>query len=203
MDCIDTVIFDLGEVLIPWDPRKLYRKLIADEADMARFLGEVCTPQWNAQQDAGRSLAEATELLVRAFPRQEGLIRAFYDRWSEMLGEANEGAVQLLRELKGRGFRVLALTNWSAETFPRALDLYPFLAEFEGIVVSGREGMIKPDPRIYQILCDRHGVVATQALFIDDSLANVEGARAVGMHAVQFQSPEQLREVLVSGGLLS
>lgn len=203
MDCVDTIIFDLGEVLIPWDPRKLYRKLILDEADMARFLGEVCTPQWNAQQDAGRSLAEATELLVKAFPRQEGLIRAFYDRWSEMLGEAKEGSVQLLRELKGRGFRVLALTNWSAETFPRALDLYPFLAEFEGIVVSGREGMIKPDPRIYRILCDRHGVVATQALFIDDSLANVEGARAVGMHAVQFQSPEQLREVLVSGGLLS
>lgn len=200
---IDTVVFDLGDVLIPWNPRNLYRKLFSDEASMERFLGEVCTPDWNAQQDAGRTLSEGTELLVQAFPQEEERIRAFYDRWGEMLGEVIEGSAQLVLELKAKGYRVLALSNWSAQTFPRARHLYPVLDEFEGIVVSGYEGMAKPDPRIYQLLCERHGVVPERTVFIDDSLRNVEGAKAVGMHAIHFHSPEGLREALVSMGLLA
>jgi len=199
---IDTVVFDLGEVLIPWNPRSLYRKVFADEAEMERFLGEVCTHAWNVQQDGGRSIADGTALLIEQFPHQEALIRAFYDRWSEMLGEAVEGSVRLVHELKARGHRLLALTNWSAETFPRARPRYPVLDEFEGIVVSGQEGLTKPDPRIYQLLCERYRVLPAQALFIDDSLANVLGARAVGMTAIQFHSPAQTREELVEMGLL-
>ena len=202
MSGIDTVVFDLGEVLIPWNPRSLYRKVFADEAEMERFLGEVCTHAWNVQQDGGRSIADGTALLIERFPHQEALIRVFYDRWSEMLGEAVEGSVHLVHELKARGHRLLALTNWSAETFPRARPLYPVLDEFEGIVVSGQEGITKPDPRIYRLLCDRYGVVPAQALFIDDSPANVLGAEAIGMEAIQFHSPDLLRVSLVEMGLL-
>lgn len=203
MSRIDTVVFDLGDVLIPWNPRNLYRKLFQDEASMEHFLGTICTPEWNAQQDAGRSLEEGTELLVAAFPEEEARIRAFYDRWSEMLGAAIEGSVKLVLELKAQGYRVLALSNWSAETFPRARTLYPVLDEFEGIVVSGFEGMAKPDPRIYRLLCERHGVAPERTVFIDDSLRNVEGARGVGMQAIHFQSPDALRESLAAMGILT
>ncbi len=202
MSGIDTVVFDLGEVLIPWNPRSLYRKVLAEEAEMERFLGEVCTHEWNVQQDGGRPIATGTALLIERFPQREALIRLFYDRWSEMLGEAVEGSVRLVHELKAQGYRLLALTNWSAETFPRARPLYPVLDEFEGIVVSGQEGITKPDPHIYRLLCDRYRVVPAQAMFIDDSLANVLGARAVGMEAIQFHSPEQTRKELVALGLL-
>ena len=140
MNAIDTVVFDLGEVLIPWDPRRLYRRLFADEAAMERFLAQVCTPEWNGRQDAGRPLAEGTALLVAAFPEHEALIRAYYGRWEEMLGPVNEGSAALVRDLKAAGYRVLALTNWSGETFPRARRLYPVLEAFEGILVSGGGG---------------------------------------------------------------
>jgi len=198
---IDTVVFDLGEVLIPWDPRKLYRQLIPDAGEMERFLADVCTPEWNARQDAGRSLAEGTRELLVAFPRHEAWIRAFYGRWHEMLGEPVEGTVQLIRELKGKGFRVFALTNWSAETFPLALRRYPILGEFEGILVSGQEGLLKPDAAIYRLLCERYRIVPGHAVFIDDSPRNVEGARSFGMQAVPFLSPDQVRQALAALGL--
>lgn len=201
MNAIDTVIFDLGEVLIPWDPRRLYRQLIPDAVEMERFLAEVCTPAWNARQDAGRPLVEGTEELVRAFPQRQDLIRAFYERWPEMLGEVVEGSAQLVLELQAKGFRVLALTNWSAETFPLARGRYPILEAFEGILVSGREGLIKPDAAIYRLLCARFKVVAERAVFIDDSDRNVAGARAIGMHAIQFRSPGQVRDALLALGL--
>jgi 2-haloacid dehalogenase len=198
---VDTVIFDLGEVLIPWDPRTLYRKLIPDAVEMERFLAEVCSPDWNARQDRGRSLVAGTAELVAAYPQYEPWIRAFYDRWLEMLGGSIRGSEELVRELKAKGFRVLALSNWSGETFPLARPRYPVLEEFEGIVISGPEGLIKPDPDIYRLLCERYRVVPERAVFLDDSLANVEGARAIGMQAIQFHSPLQARAALAALGL--
>ena len=201
MNAIDTVVFDLGEVLIPWDPRRLYRQLFADEAAMERFLAQVCTSEWNGRQDAGRSLAEGTALLVAAFPEHEALIRAYYGRWEEMLGPVNEGSAALLRDLKAAGYRVLALTNWSGETFPRARQLYPVLEAFEGILVSGDEGLAKPDPVIFRLLCERFGVDPARAVFLDDNLSNVAGAKGIGMHAVQFQDAGQARQALQDLGI--
>jgi 2-haloacid dehalogenase len=201
LTAIDTVVFDLGEVLIPWDPRKLYRQLIPDAVEMERFLSEVCSPEWNTRQDAGRPLAEGTAQLVAAYPHYQAWIRAFYDRWPEMLGEVVAGSALLVQELKAKGFRVLALTNWSAETFPFALQRYPILSAFEGVLVSGREGLVKPEAAIYRLLCERFQLVPERVVFIDDSVRNVQGARAIGMQAIQFRSPGQVRDALVSLGL--
>lgn len=200
---IDTVIFDLGDVLIAWDPRNLYRKLIPDQEVMEDFLANVCTPAWNVRQDAGRSLEEGTAELLAAFPQHEAWIRAFYERWPEMLGGVIEGTAELLGQLRAGGCRVLALTNWSAETFPLAQRLFPVLGEFEGIVVSGQEGTIKPDPAIYRLLCTRYRVSPDRAVFIDDNPRNVEAARAIGMHGIRFTAPPQLGDELRSLGLVS
>jgi 2-haloacid dehalogenase len=200
---ITTAVFDLGAVLIDWDPRHMYRSLFEDEAVMEEFLATVCTPEWNAQQDAGRSLAEATATLVAAHPEHAELIEAFYGRWDEMLGEPIEGTVQIARELKASGLRLLALTNWSAETFPRARHRLTFLDIFDGVLVSGTVGMKKPDPAIYQLLVERHVVDPGQAVFIDDAIKNVEAAAQLGFDAIQFRSPDQLREELVQRGLLA
>jgi 2-haloacid dehalogenase len=199
---VDTVIFDLGNVLIGWDPRRLYRSLIEDEAQMEWFLREVCNSAWNEQQDAGRPWAEATALLRAQFPEHAELIDAYHLRWKETLLGPIEGSVAVLAELKERGVRLLALTNWSQETFPVAQQLYPFLQWFEGIVVSGEERLVKPDPRIYQRLLERYSVDPTTALYIDDSARNVAAAEALGMHGWWFRDPAGLREHLVKLGLL-
>jgi 2-haloacid dehalogenase len=199
---IETVIFDLGNVLIGWDPRRLYRQLIEDEAQMEWFLREVCNSEWNEQQDAGRPWVKGTALLREQFPEHAGLIDAYHLRWKETLLGPIEGSVALLAELKARGVRLLALTNWSQETFPIARQLYPFLQWFEGIVVSGEERLVKPDPRIYQLLLDRYSVDPAGALYIDDSARNVEAAEALGMHGWWFRDPAGLREHLVELGLL-
>ncbi|MCC6463698.1 MAG: HAD family phosphatase [Saprospiraceae bacterium] len=194
---IDTIIFDLGGVLIDWNPDYLYRHLIPDTERRRYFFDNVCTHDWNVEQDAGRPLVEATELLVRDWPDWEPEIRAFYERWEEMLGGVLPETVELLRELRDQGrHRLLALTNWSAETFPVALERYEFLHWFEGIVVSGDEKTRKPFPDIYQILLDRYQVAPSHAVFIDDSLKNVQGAEALGIHGIHFQHAEQLRAAL-------
>ena len=199
---IKTVIFDLGNVLIGWDPRRLYRQLIEDEAQMEWFLREVCSSAWNEQQDAGRPWAEGTALLRAQFPEHAELIDAYHLRWQETLLGPIEGSVALLQELKEHGVRLLALTNWSQETFPIARQLYPFLQWFEGIVVSGEERLVKPDPRIYQRLLERYQVDPATALYIDDSQRNVAAAEALGMHGCWFRDPVGLRERLVELGLL-
>jgi 2-haloacid dehalogenase len=199
---VDTVIFDLGNVLIGWDPRRLYRSLIEDEAQMEWFLREVCNSAWNEQQDAGRPWAEATALLRAQFPEHAELIDAYHLRWKETLLGPIEGSVAVLAELKERGVRLLALTNWSQETFPVARQLYPFLQWFEGIVVSGEERLVKPDPRIYQRLLERYSIDPATALYIDDSARNVAAAEALGMHGWWFRDPAGLREHLVKLGLL-
>jgi 2-haloacid dehalogenase len=196
-------VFDLGGVLIDWNPRHLYRKLFpGDEAGMERFLSEVCSPSWNLEQDRGRSWAEATALLVAQYPDHSTMIRAYHARWREMLAGPIEGSVEILRELKQAGVPLYALTNWSRETFPHALALYDFLGWFEAIIVSGQEGLVKPDPRIFQLLADRHGLDFTNLAYIDDSPRNAAAATELGMHGIHFTAPAQLRDELNALGLL-
>jgi len=197
------VIFDLGGVLIDWDPRHLYRSLFdGDEAAMERFLAEVTTPAWNLEQDGGRPWSDALELLIAEHPDRRDLIVAYRERWTEMLGGPIEGTVEVLADLRRAGVRLAALTNWSAETFPVARERYPFLAWFETIVVSGEEGIVKPDPRIFALILERTGFRADATVFIDDSAANVAAAAALGFATIRFRDPPALRRELEAHGLL-
>jgi len=196
-------IFDLGGVLLQWDPRHLYRKLYAgDDAAMEAFLAEVCTKEWNERQDAGRTFADATRALLPRHADQVALIEAFGTRFGEMIPGPIDGVVDVLAEVRDRGVPIYALTNWSAETFPPQRARFPFLDWFRDIVVSGNEGVIKPDPRIFRILLERNGVAAADAVFIDDVAANAAAASALGLHGIHFRSPAQLRQELAAVGLL-
>ena len=200
---VSVVVFDLGGVLVDWNPRYLYRELFAgDEAAMEAFLSQVCTPDWNLQQDAGRPFARACALLTREFPQHQERIEAWLPGFDRMMAGAIEGTVELLAQLRERGTPLYALSNWSAETFPFALARFEFLSWFRGIVISGELGLVKPDPRIYNHLLERYGVRPEQAVFIDDVAHNVAGAVAVGMRGLLFGSPGALREELTALGLL-
>lgn len=200
---IDTLIFDLGGVLIDWNPEYVFREVIPDAERRQYFFDRICTHEWNVEQDAGRSLAEATELLVAQWPDWEPEIRTYYDRWEDMLGGPIPETVALLQQLRDEGrLRLLALTNWSAETFPVALGKYDFLHWFEGIVVSGEEKTRKPFPEIYQILLQRYDVDPALAAFTDDSLANMKGAEALGIRGIHFQGADALRQQLLDWKVL-
>jgi 2-haloacid dehalogenase len=200
---INTLVFDLGGVLIDWNPDYLYNKLIPDEKERKWFLSTVCTPDWNEQQDAGRSLHEATEHLVEKYPAHEASIRAYYDRWTEMLGGPIHETVEIFRELKERGqLKLYALTNWSAETFPVALEMYEFLHWFDGRLVSGEEKMRKPFPEIYRLLIERFGIEPQKAIYVDDNVRNVLPARELGFIGIHFRTPALFREELKGLGLL-
>jgi 2-haloacid dehalogenase len=196
------VVFDLGGVLIDWNPRYLYRKLIADEAAMDDFLATVCTPDWNECQDAGRSFAEAAALLKARHADQAHLIDAFGARFDEMMAGPIAGSVDILGELRAAGVALYGLTNWSAETYPLALRRFDFLAWFRGVLVSGEVGVIKPDPRIYGLLLERFAIVPQEAVYIDDNPRNAAAATALGMHGIAFTDPESLRRELAALGLL-
>ena len=198
---IDAVVFDLGGVLIDWNPRHLYRQLFpGDREGMERFLSEVCTSAWNERQDAGRPWEEAIDEAIAEYPQHAALIRAYRERWEEMLSGPIADTVTLFEEVKRTGLRLYALTNWSQYTFPRALELFPFLHWFEDIVVSGREGLIKPDPAIFRVLISRSGIEAARSVFIDDSLANVRAAAQLGFRTIHFQDATQLRRDLIALG---
>lgn len=199
---IEAAVFDLGGVLIDWNPRHLYRKLFEDERQMERFLTEVCSPGWNLSLDAGRSFEEGAAELLARHPRSEPLIRAWKERWEEMLGGAVPGTVEILEELHAAGLPLYALTNWSAETFPIGLRLFPFLGRFRHILVSGQVGLVKPDPRIFALLIERTGLTPERSVFIDDSRANVTAAQHIGFRAVRFTGADALRAELLRLGLL-
>jgi 2-haloacid dehalogenase len=196
------VVFDLGGVLIDWDPRYLYRKLLADEAAVEEFLATVCTPGWNAEQDRGRPFADGVADLVERYPVHAAAITAYHERWPEMLGGDIEGAVALLAELRAAGVPLYALTNWSAETFGIARERFEFLSWFDGVVVSGEERIAKPDRRIFRLLLDRFGLAPAVTFFVDDSAANVAAALEIGLDAVVYRDPGQLRRDLAVRGLL-
>ena len=201
---ITTIIFDLGGVLIDWNPRYVYRQIFDTEEKIDWFFENICTSEWNENQDAGRSLQEATEELVAKFPEYEKEVRAYYDRWEEMLGGPIPETVEILRSLKEtKKYKMYALTNWSAETFPVALQRYDFLHWFDGIVMSGEERTRKPFPEIYQVLLNRFEVNTSEAVFIDDSLRNIKGAEAIGIAGIHFQSPQQLLQYLKQSQIIS
>jgi 2-haloacid dehalogenase len=197
------VVFDLGGVLIDWDPRYLYRQLFDDPDEMEAFLAEVTTAEWNGHQDSGRPWAEAVELLVAEYPNRRELIEAFHLRWPEMLAGEIPGTVDVLADLHATDVRLVALSNWSAEMFPFARERFDFLAWFEGIVISGDVGVNKPDRRIYEHLAGQFGLDPAATVFIDDSPANVDAATDFGFCAIQFTNAAALRLELTRLGLLS
>ncbi len=193
---IDTIIFDFGGVLMDWDPRYLYRKIFDSEEKMEWFLENVCTSEWNHQQDAGRDLEEAIKIKQDEFPEYKAEIAAFYHRWVETLGGSIEENVALLRSLEGGPYRLYGLTNWSHQTFPIVYEDYDFFKIFEGIVVSGAEKMAKPDKEIFELILSRYDIEASKALFIDDSKANIDTAKDMGFHTIHLTPEKKLEEEL-------
>ena len=203
MKKIDTIVFDLGGVLVDWNPDYVFRTVFEKQEEMDWFYKNICTPDWNEEQDAGRTLREATEELVKKFPEHEKPIRMYYGRWEEMLGGPIQSTVDILEHLKNKSqYRLYALTNWSAETFPIALARYDFLHWFHGRLVSGEEKLRKPFKEIYQLLINRYGIDPEKAIYIDDNYRNLVPARELGFHVIHFQSPEQFKKEMADLGVL-
>lgn len=196
------IIFDLGGVLVDWDPRYLYRKVFATEKEVEWFLANVCTQPWNTQQDAGRSFEEGIALLEDKFPEYAFAIRFYWTRWGEMMGGEVLGTADVLREVKAKGYRVFALSNWSAQTFPLAQARFDFLKEFDGIVISGEEKLVKPDPVIFTRLLEKYNLKASNCVFIDDNAANISKAADLGFETILFTGADSLRQTLISRGIL-
>ncbi|OSZ81025.1 HAD family hydrolase [Chitinophagaceae bacterium IBVUCB2] len=198
MAAITTIIFDLGGVLIDWNPKYVFNETYFESEEKREyFFNHICTSDWNEEQDAGRSIVEATEELITKFPDWEESIRDFYGRWTEMLNGPIHDTVEIFRQLKESSkYKTYALTNWQAGLFDIALVRYNFLHWFDGRVVSGEEKTRKPFPEFYNILLDRYNVKEEESLFIDDNVRNVKAAEELGIKSIHFQSPEQLLEEL-------
>jgi len=200
---VDAVLFDLGKVLLDWSPRYYYERFFAgDEGALARFLDEVVAPEWILEMDRGRPMDEAIAARQRLYPEHAELIARWREGWPEMLRGEIAGTVEILEELATRGRRLYALTNFSHETWPVARQRFGFLERFEQVVVSGEVGLVKPDPRIYRLAIERCRLEPARTVFVDDMPANAEAARAEGLQAVHFTTPERLREDLLKLGAL-
>lgn len=197
---IKNIVFDFGGVLVDWNPEYLFKDVFSSRDEMDHFLENVCNSDWNEQQDAGRSIEGAIRMQQQRHPQYREEIRMYYDQWTTMLGGPIEQNVALLEPLKAH-YRLFGLTNWSAETFPIARDMYPFFRIFEGIVISGEEKLKKPDERIYRVLLERYGLVAGESLFIDDSAANVRSAEQLGFQGIHLVDGLNLKDVLMSRGI--
>ena len=195
---IQNVIFDLGGVLIDWNPRYLYRQLLPDEEQVEAFLSTVCTMDWNEEQDGGRPFEEGIAILSQKWPQHQSLIEAYYHRWIEMIGGAIYESVDVLKALQEKDVPLYALTNWSAQTFPLIQDDFPFLNWFKGIVVSGEEKLKKPDPAIYRLILDRYTLEPAKTLFIDDNKRNIDAADAMGIQTHHFTSSAAMAEALAA-----
>jgi 2-haloacid dehalogenase len=196
------VVFDIGNVLVHWEPRALYRKIFASEDEVEWFIANVCTSDWNLEQDRGRSFAEAVREATARFPEHADAIAAYDLRWHETMPGPIDGTVGILEELRQRGTPLYAITNFNQDKFRETLERFAFLRTFRDIVVSGDERLLKPDPAIYRVLLERNGIDAAACVFIDDSEKNVRGAEAVGMKAIHFTTPQALRADLAGMGLL-
>lgn len=196
MNEIRHVVFDLGQVLVRWDPEAPYRRLIPDEAERRRFLAEICNHDWNYEQDRGRTWREAEDLLIAEHPGKADLIRAYRANWHEMIPGAIEENVAILEALIARGVDVTALTNWAADTFDEIAERLTFFDWFRGVTVSGKVKLVKPDAAIYHHHVAAHGIDPAATLFFDDSAKNVDGARGAGWHAELYITPEKLRDDL-------
>ena len=201
MKKITSVVFDIGGVLIDWNPRHLFRKVFENEEEMEWFLANVCTYEWNVQQDGGKLFSVATAELQQKFPEYSDKIALYYGRWEEMLDGEIIGTVEIFRRLKSAGMPLYALSNWSHEAFPVAYNRYGFMKEFDGLVVSGYEKLLKPDHAIYRVLMDRYSINPAESVYIDDNKPNAIAATELGFNAIHFSSPDQLRVELALLGL--
>lgn len=185
-------VFDIGNVLVRWDMRNLFARVIADSDRLDTFLRDVCTMKWHGSLDAGETYANAIAQLSSRFPEHADTIALYDARWQETIGGPIEGSVDILRRLRAAGVPTYAITNFPAEKFDETCALYPFLRGFEGVIVSGRERLVKPDPAIFRLFLDRYRLCAADCVFIDDNAANVAAARGAGMTALAFETPERL-----------
>ncbi len=204
MSSYNTIIFDLGNVLVDWNPRHVFNEHYFDSIEKRDyFLKNICTDAWNEEQDAGRSIVEATEELIKKFPDWEPAIRDYYGRWTEMLKGPIPASVEIFRQLKESGkYKLYALTNWNAGLFDIALVRYDFMHWFDGRVVSGEEKIRKPFPEFYQILLDRYAVNPKEAIFIDDNERNIKAAEKMDFTSILFREPQQLKEALNALGII-
>jgi len=199
---IETIIFDLGGVLVDWNPEYVYlNEFNGDRKKMQWFFDNICTSSWNEEQDGGYLMADATDERINLFPKYKKLIKMFYGRWEEMLKGEIKGTVEILHKLKRKKYKLIALTNWSSETFPVAIKKFKFLKLFDGIVVSGKVKMLKPSPEIYNYTLKKYGLIANKSIFIDDRISNVDGAIKCGIHGIQFVSPKNLIIALKKYGI--
>jgi 2-haloacid dehalogenase len=202
MKKIKNIVFDFGGVLLDWNPRYLYRSFFSDENEMEHFLANICTNEWNAEQDRGRPFSEGIKLLLSKHPEHHEAIQLYFDKWENMLKCEISDGVKLLRELKDKDYRIWGLTNWSAETIPIAYSKHDFFKLFDGIVVSGEEKLLKPDKRIYEILLKRYMLNAEESVFIDDNFPNIKAAQELGFNAILFDNisnvRDRLSEILIS-----
>jgi 2-haloacid dehalogenase len=196
------VIFDVGGVLIDWNPKYLYSKLMADEAEMDAYFEEIGFNAWNLALDSGARWDPSIAELVAKFPHRKELIEASHLRWHEMLGGEIPGTVAVLERLSQAGVPLYAITNYSSEKFVETTQRFPFFALFRDIVVSGDEKLLKPEAAIFRLCLDRNGLQAEDCVFIDDVAKNIDGAKAVGIDAILFRSAEQLEAELKERGLL-
>lgn len=198
---LQNIVFDFGGVLIDWDPIYLYKDIFETEEELSFFLENVCRYDWNVLQDAGRPIAEATLLLQKDHPEYSKEIAYYYGRWEEMLGGTIDENVKLIKPLKEK-YKIYGLTNWSSETLPLAMERYSFFKDLDGIVVSGDEKIIKPDPKIYEVLLNRYDLDAKASLFIDDNADNIKAAEKMGFKTVHFTEEVNLEELLKSEKIL-
>lgn len=200
---VTDVVFDIGNVLIRWDPARLYTRLLGSRDAAERFLAEVCTADWNLEFDRGRSFADGIAERIAKFPQWEAEIRAWDTSWHEMVPGPIDGTVAILEDLRARAVPVWAITNFSTEKFAEAIVRFPFLTGFRDTVVSAHERLVKPDPAIYRLFLARNRLDPATCLFVDDSAANVEAARGIGMNAVVFTSPEAFAADLAAHGIVT
>lgn len=198
---IKNIVFDFGGVLVDWNPRYLFKDIFKSTDEMEYFLENICTDEWNLQQDKGRLLSEGTQLLLNQFPEHGDMIRLYYDKWEVMLKSDIPENVEVLTMLKDK-YHLLGLTNWSAETFPIALKRFPFFELFEGIVVSGTEKLIKPDKAIFKLLLDRYQITAKESIFIDDNIHNINAALELGFDTIHIHNNMNLKTALTTKNIL-
>ncbi|MFN3892727.1 MAG: HAD family hydrolase [Beijerinckiaceae bacterium] len=194
-------VFDIGNVLVRWDMRFLFEKVIPDRRELDAFLGNVCTMEWHGALDAGATFASAIAQLSARFPEYADFIALYDPRWQETISGPIAESVQVLEDLRAAGVPTYAITNFPAEKFDETCALYPYLAGFRGVIVSGRERITKPDPAIFHLLLERYRLSAADCVFIDDNPANVAAAQSVGFTALLFTMPAALRAELRALGL--
>lgn len=199
---ITTIVFDIGNVLINWEREHLYKKIFTDKKQMQWFLDNVCTWEWNEQQDGGKKIAVAVAEKIAEFPEYEKEIRMFYNRFDEMIGGAIESTVNVLRQLKENGnYNLYVLSNWSEETWPKVSSSYPFLSWFDGLVISGKEKTNKPKADIYEILTTRYNKQPNEIVFIDDRQINLDTAQDLGWNTILFTNELNLKIALKDLGI--